>query len=64
MIPLPPSGSSRPRLNGKHFTIAFVLLLLLGFVGAMALREKRISDWRDAGGDSIREGVTLPVRRR
>ncbi len=64
MIPLPPSGSSRQRLNGKHFTIAFVVLLILGVVGAIALREKRITDWRNAGGDNIREGVTLPVRRR
>ncbi|MFO0556763.1 MAG: hypothetical protein U0269_01970 [Polyangiales bacterium] len=64
MIPLPPAGSSKPRLNGKHFTIAFVVLLVLGFVGAMALREKRIHDWSTAGGDTIREGVTIPVRRR
>jgi hypothetical protein len=51
-------------LNGKYFTIALVAFLVIGFVGAMALREKRIRDWSAAGGDSIREGVTIPVRRR
>ncbi len=64
MIPLPPPSKGAKRINGRQFAIAFVLLLVLGFVGAMALREKRIRDWHDAGGEQIREGVTLPIRRR
>lgn len=64
MIPLPPAPGKAARLSGKHFTIAFVALLVLGFFGAYFLREKRIHDWSASGGDAIREGVTLPVRRR
>ncbi len=65
MIGLPPPGTSRPaRLDGKRFTLTLLALLALVFVGFMTLRAKRMRDWSAAGGDGIREGVTLPVRAR
>ncbi len=65
MIPLPgPGPSEKKRLNGRHFALGFIGFLLIVLGGAFALREKRIRDWRAAGGESIREGVTLPVRQR
>jgi hypothetical protein len=62
---LPPPGTGKPeRLDGRRFTIGLLLFFALAFAGFMALREKRMRDWSAAGGDRIREGVTLPVRRR
>jgi|LNFM01.1.fsa_nt_gb hypothetical protein len=65
MIPLPgPDPSAKKRLNGRQFALGFIVFLLIVLGGAFTLREKRIRDWRAAGGESIREGVTLPVRQR
>ncbi len=65
MIGLPPPGTSKPeRLDGKRFTIGLLAILALVFAGFMVLRAKRMRDWSAAGGDRIREGVTLPVRSR
>jgi hypothetical protein len=61
---LPTGPDRKGRIDGRRFALVFVAFLLLALTGAFALREKRIRDWRAAGGDAIREGVTLPVRRR
>jgi hypothetical protein len=61
LVPAPGPGG---RLDGRRFTLAFVAVLVVGLGLFFGLREKRIRDWRAAGGESIREGVTLPVRRR
>ena len=47
-----------------RFTLALLALLALVFAGVMTLRARRMRDWSAAGGDGVREGVTLPVRAR
>lgn len=65
MIPVPgPGTGGKKRIEGRKFAFAFIAFLLIVLGGVFALREKRIRDWRAAGGESIREGVTLPVRQR
>lgn len=65
MIPVPaPGPGGKKRIEGRKFALGFVAFLLIILGGVFALRAKRIRDWRAAGGESIREGVTLPVRQR
>lgn len=59
-----PKVVGKSRIDGRRFALGFVALMLLVLGVAFGLRAKRIHDWNAAGGSTVIEGVTLPVRHR